>query len=178
MRPKYEEVVVQRSKLGTELLQRSIGNVFHVTSREGLAGIEATGAILANEDGSLGDTFPQSKRSYFRSQGCVCLFDLRHVSEEELKNALDKYYFLNPHHVHDNPVFLILREQFFSQLRPWSEAKRGVEMVIPHVECGFTKEVSLDMIQEVLIVRIEGPHGYTGWLKMVAAAEREREEPV
>lgn len=178
MRPRYEEIVVRRSNLETELLQRLIGNVFHVTSREGLKGIEATGAILPNEDGSLGDTFPQSKRSYFRSQGCVCLFDLRHASEKEMKRALNKYYFLNPRHVNDNPVFLFLREQFLNQLRLWSEAKGGFEMVIPHVECGFPKGVSLDMIQEVLFVRIEGPYGYTGWLKIVSDVESEPEDSV
>lgn len=155
MRPRYREKSIGYSELVDMLLPKLRGNVFHVTSREGFRGIEVSGAILANEDGLLGDSFPQSRGSYFRHQGCVCLFDLRSVLDDEIGHALEAYYFLNPPHVDNNPVFLFLQKRYYDRLRTWSEAgQHGI--VVPYVEAGFPGKVCMSMIREVWCVSVVG----------------------
>jgi hypothetical protein len=132
-----------------------------VTSRLGYEGIVAEGAILSNRDGRLGNTFPQSASSYGRKRGCVCLFDLRDISDEHLfgcdrngtVGALDKFYFLNPGPFANNPVFLVLDEALHGGLIPWT-AGNPPEMRIPFVEAWHLGQIELAKVQKVIDVRV------------------------
>jgi len=128
-----------------------------VTDRRGYRGIVGTGAILNNRDRRFAYTFPQSANNYGRKRGCVCFFDLRGVSDADLRGdggALDKYYFLNPEHCADNPIFLVLGRAHHADLIPWTAGNPG-EARIPFVEAWYQGRVELATIESVLDVRVE-----------------------
>jgi hypothetical protein len=144
---------LHENDLRAELLPNLIGRVFHVTTRQGYAGIRRRGSIGSNQDGKRPFSYPQSENSYFRKKGCVCLFDLRIPTAEQIDEALLKYYFLNP--FSDNrPVFLILGEAGYAGLIPWSAsiAEEGFHVVIHHVEAGYSGEIPMSLIDSALVV--------------------------
>jgi hypothetical protein len=147
---------LRRDALRGELLPKLLGRVFHVTSVCSYASILQDREIRVS-DGSILTT-TQSKISYFRTRGCVCLFDLRNVPEDELEWALMKYYFLNPLHTENRPVFLFLNPIHWDQLIPWTVSKEdeGLKaMVIPHVEAGHKGSIPLSWIESALFVEVE-----------------------
>jgi hypothetical protein len=153
----YTEVFrIPEAELKARLLPRLMGQVFHVTTRRAWASIQQDGSIKPNPDGERPFTYPQSAVSYFQKKGCVCLFDLRTATVEQVEEALPKYYFLNP--FSDNrPVFLILNQAGYGRLIPWSVSipEEGCRaMVIPHVEAGYPSEIPLSLIESVLIVAV------------------------
>lgn len=160
-KPRAQIVSIRAEELEERLLPILRGLVFHVTSRLGYEGIVAEGAILSNRDGRLGNTFPQSASSYGRKRGCVCLFDLRDVSDEHLfgydrngtVGALDKFYFLNPGPFANNPFFFVLDEAFHGGLIPWT-AGNPPEMRIPYVEAWYLGQIELTKVQKVIDVRV------------------------
>jgi hypothetical protein len=150
---KRESLIVKPAELETTLLSRLVDSAFHVTSRDGLRGILDAGAIKNNKDDRFRLTFPQSKNSFGRRRGYVCLFDLRTVLPDDLKEALGKFYFLNPHQFEDRPVFLLLGEEDYGQLIPWTAGSVG-EMRIPHVEAWYPGDISLDKISTAIEVTV------------------------
>ena len=92
--PLRERIEVKKSDLAIVVLPRLLGTVFHVTTARAFDGIRDSGLIRSNQDGRLGFTFPQSKNNYGRQAGYVCLFDLRDVPEDRIREALGKFYFL------------------------------------------------------------------------------------
>ncbi len=150
---KRERLAIPAAELEVTLLPRLIGPVFHVTSWKGYEGILKSGAILSNQDGRFGFTFPQSENSFGRQRGYVCLFDLRSVPGEDLKLALRKFYFLNPHWCDDRPVFLLLSDAFHHELIPWTAGDaEGIR--IPDVEAWYPGNIELEKISNVLEVRV------------------------
>ncbi len=115
-----ERIAVKRGDLEAIVLPRLLGTVFHVTSTAGFEGIRMSGANCSNQDGKLPFTFPQWQNNWGRQQGWVCLFDLRDVSEENLRDALMKFHFLKP--TDANPVFLFLDPSEYGKLVPWTTA--------------------------------------------------------
>lgn len=154
------------------LLPRLLGKVFHVTMCPAARSIIADGAIKANGDGRYPFGYPQSSTSYFRKQGCVCLFDLRVASEERVNATLEKFYFLNPWH--NRPVFFVLDPARLPSLIS-AEGVAPSAMCVPHTEVGHKGDLSLDLVRTVLWVRVlegDGPEAGT-WSHIVWMAGRD-----
>lgn len=149
-------VRIRAEALASELLPKLLGTVFHVTDMKGYAGIVQDQEIRV-DDGS-NPTTPQSKVSYFRTRGCVCLFDLRSVPMEEMELGLMKYYFLNPTHADNRPVFLFLDRSYWDRLISWTVSKEDEglgAMVIPYFEAGHQGPIPLSCIESALLVEVE-----------------------
>ena len=119
----------------------------------------AEGKIRVNTDGSLTPS-AYSRNAYFRSHGCVSVCDLRVVSTEQVDQALDAYYFLNPESDRAAPAFLFLNSQSYHQLRSWreqSESREFDKAVVPHIEAGFPGQIPLEFLDEALLVNVVHP---------------------
>lgn len=147
-----ERLAVRRSDLEPVVLPRLTGSVFHVTSHRAWAQITATGVLHSNADARFPLTFPQSQNNYGRQQGWVCIFDLRDVPSETVREALSKFYFLKP--TPANPVFLFLDPSRFDRLVPWTDAPVGA-MVIPHVEGWYPEDLPVTAFSYALAVTVE-----------------------
>jgi hypothetical protein len=128
------------------------GQVFHVTSTEALESIQRAGSIISNQDGRFGFTFPQSKNSYGRERGYVCLFDLRGASEEAVSDARTKFNFLHP--TAADPAFLFVQEAHHPSLVPWTEAPTGA-MLVPYVEAWYPGHIPVSALSHALAVVVE-----------------------
>ena len=97
--------------------------VFHLTTAEAYKKIKQDGFVFNNKDGRYPINTGSSK-SFGRSRGWVCLFDLRGRSEEEIEEALFRYPFINPPWFQKNLVsysesrlaYLILSENCHNNL--------------------------------------------------------------
>lgn len=153
-----ERLSIWSENLRTELLPRLKERVFHVTTVDGFLSISEDGAIRHNRDNRYPLNHSVSKASYFRTRGCVCLCDLRSVSDEDLENALFKYNFLNPLSTGDMPVFMILSHEVYADLLPWTEwkkAKPTESMVVPFIEAGYPGKITLTAVERTLIVEVK-----------------------
>jgi hypothetical protein len=151
---------LRSDELESQLLPRLVGTIFHVTSAAGYGGILQDQEIRVNDGSNL--TTSQSKISYFRTRGCVCLFHLRNVPEGEMDWALMKYYFLNPTHTENRPIFLFLSPAHYDRVIPWTVSKEdeGLRaMVIPHVEAGHKGPIALSFIERALLVEVKDAGG-------------------
>ena len=135
-----------------------MGKVFHVTSFKSYCVILREGMIKTNKEGDFKFTFPQSEISYGRKRGYVCLFDLREKSNDIIEEGLMKYYFLNPYHTQNSPVFLIISPFLYSNLiydaKAREEDTKYEEMFIPYVECWYPGSISLKYVGEILEVKV------------------------
>lgn len=141
------------------LLPKLVNRVFHVTSADGCQGILSSGAIKNNKNENFNLTFPQSKSSYGRKKGYICLFDLRNTNDYQIDDALIHYYFLNPHFTKANPHFLFIDQELYPQLINWREAKEEIGhygMWVPHIECWYPKDIIVDYITEIFAAKVEG----------------------
>jgi hypothetical protein len=149
-----ESLVLPLAALESELLPRLLGRVFHVTTREAYPRILLDRLIKSDKAGDFSFTWETSEFSYFRKRGCVCVFDLRSATREQVNEALPKCNFLN------KEVFLLLKESCHERLIPWTVANSDVgfrEMYVPYVEAGYPDAISLDDVEHVLQVEIEVP---------------------
>lgn len=170
---RIEDVKVRKADLKDRILPKLVGSVFHVTSASGFDGIAQTGLVFANQDGSLGDTYPQSAIGYGRNRGYVCLFDLRETDPSRVDRALEDFYFLDPFSDRRDPVFLFMRSEEYVRLIPWECAKDSREMFIWHVEAWYPGDMPVATLDHVLRLKIErppdGPH-----IAALRAANRRR----
>ncbi len=150
-----ERLTVKRGDLEDVVLQRLRGTVFHVTSGPAVAAIIASGVIRSNQDGRFAFTWPQSQNNYGRRRGYVCLFDLRDVPEDQLRDALHlKLYFLKP--TRDDPVFLFVDPSEYGKLIPWTVAKGSYkEVLIPYVESWYPSDLPVSALAGALAVTVE-----------------------
>ena len=155
---KRSEYTFHNEELYEKLLPILNNNIFHVTSYERFEKIEKEGYIKSNKNGELGFTYPQSENSYGRKRGYICLFDLRNKTKEEIENGLDCFYFLDIYAFGNKQVYLILMEEYYTQLIDTEQAKADIgytEMWIPNMECWYPEDLPLDNIKEVIIVNIQ-----------------------
>lgn len=144
-----KEIECYSDVLREEFLPYLIGKVFHVTTARGFREILKSGSIVNNKDEDFDFAYPQSGNSYGRKRGYICLVDLRDVPDEKLHPAIDKYYFLNPSSCNDNPVFLFISEDLYSDLILWTQARGEIgfkEMFVPYVESWYPGDISAEYI--------------------------------
>lgn len=153
-----DRLSIWSENLRTELLPILKERVFHVTTVDGFLSISEDGAIRHNQDNRYPFSHSVSQASYFRTRGCVCLCDLRSVSDEDLENVLFKYNFLNPPPTDDMPVFMILSHEVYAVLHPWTDWKKGKpteSMVVPFIEAGYPGEIPITAVERTLIVEVK-----------------------
>jgi hypothetical protein len=106
------------------------------------------------------DVPPSYGRAYFRCHGCVSLFDLRSVSDDQLEDTFLKYYFLNYHGDRHHPVFFLLSQAALAPVISWSpelfQKSLGWQLV-PYSEAGYPGNLPLTLIDEVLRVTVVHP---------------------
>ena len=153
-----ENISCHESQLRDVILPILRGSVFHVTNRLGLNGIVKDGLIRNNKNGKLPYSYETSARSHARTRGRVSLFDLRSISDDQLKLALNDYYFLSPPSTKNNPIFLIFSTSLYPALIPWTQARdenAGREAYIPHAETFHQGDISASSISHVVSVKIK-----------------------
>ncbi|MBI3933984.1 MAG: hypothetical protein HY316_04780 [Acidobacteria bacterium] len=140
-------------KVYGELMPLLIGRVFHVTQLDFLEGILTAGKIHANRDGRLPTTFGLGN-SYFRSRGCVSLFNLHDASEEERNKSIPKCHPIYPGY--DRLAYLFLSPTHYSRLIPWTRWKdeNASAAIVPYIEAGYPDSIPLSAIEEILRVTI------------------------
>jgi hypothetical protein len=151
-----ECVSLTPDELETILLPKLRGHVFHVTTPEGYAGILRDQFVGSNANGQYALSHSQSRVSYFRKRDCVSVVDLRAITDEDLRLAILKYYFLDifPNH---KSVFLILKQQCYSELVPWTVSKGDeglTAMIVPYLEAGFKHSIPFDCIEKAILVEV------------------------
>lgn len=150
-------LTLPRDELEERLLPKLLERVFHVTTTDAYPSIQKTGAVLVEPPAT---SRHWSYDAHFRSTGCVSLCDLRGVDDEKIRLALSAYYFLNPRSDDADPVFLILRPAAIGCVVTYEEALEGgalERMIVPHIEAGYPGDLSLDLIQETIVVEIIHP---------------------
>jgi hypothetical protein len=151
-----ESLILPLDALESQLLPRLVGRVFHVTTPEAYTRILSDRFIKSNKAGDFPFTWEKSESSYFRKRGCVCVFDLRSATREQVNDGLLKC----PPWSNNQVVFLLLKESCYQRLIPWTIAKSDVgfrEMYVPYVEVGYPDAISLDDVERVLLVDVEEP---------------------
>ena len=113
---KFKNLRVNGNTLFDEfLLPHLKGRVFHVTRLSVLSRIQTSGAILVNTDGHL-ETLYGSSRSFFRTRGCVPVFDYRTASPEQLEDSMMK---CSPFPgEHKELAYLFLARDEYAKLQP------------------------------------------------------------
>lgn len=158
MKIPQKQIESYSDELHEKLLPQFVGKVFHVTTVHGIKRILKSGSIKNNKNRDFELTYPQSGNSYGRKRGYTCFVDLRGVLEEELKLALDKYYFLNPKSCNDNPIFLFISEELHSDLIRWSQAKKEIgyrEMFVPYIESWYPDDISVEYITNIINLSVK-----------------------
>lgn len=169
-----ERVTVKRSDLEPAILPRLNGTVFHVTSERAFVEIETSGVISSNRDRRFKFTSPQSENNYGRQRGYVCLFDLRHVPDDTIRDVLSvKLYFLKP--TSADPVFLFLDRSEYRNLVPWTEAPVG-SMLIPYVEAWYPGDLPVGALSHGLAATIEKDDADSAYRGIIRRLERDKEE--
>ncbi len=147
----------KEADLEDKLLPLLLGQAFHVTSRGRYKQIVASGAILPDADGTLGNTYPQSAASFARKNAYVCLFDLRHASEQALSRGLQDFYFLAPPPLMPDLSFLLVSSDSYHDLIQWDNIKKRVSIGafrVPEIECWYAGPLAISAIASVLNVQV------------------------
>ena len=131
-------------------------SICHRTGIEGLKGIFKTGAIIPN-DGSLDDTYPQSKISYSRYHGLVSLFDFKNCNEDACLNQIHDWYRFFFDHEPVTVVILLRRQCLESKLIPNEKAVKDTRgtfdpIFIPHLEVFCPDPIPCDVFKGYLVI--------------------------
>ena len=145
-------------ELTATVLPMLTGRVFHVTSGEAYIRIAKHGSIRLNDQRDLPISFEFSNLSYFRCRACVSVCDLREKTDEEVREGLCKYNFIRPREDWLVVAYLVLGESARERLVTWADAvcEAGATIQgVPHIEAGHPGPVSVDELEEVLIVDVK-----------------------
>lgn len=136
------------------------GKIFHVTSQSAYKAIKKSGYILHNNDNKFKHSFGQSENSYGRNKAYVCLFDLKNVTAENIKEHLYDFDFLKLKAFKNkaNVYFIIsekLHQNIISNAEAYEELKinKKHKIIVPYLECFYPRKIDLKDIEHVLIVK-------------------------
>lgn len=133
------------------------GRVFHVTKESYLDSIFECGEIRPNQDGFYDTTFGSSTNSFFRNRGCVSLFDYRSATPEQFEMFLEKCSPTQPASPENSIAILFVSESIYPDLLPWTlwkDEEAHQEMILPYLEAGHPGPISLEKIDEVILVSV------------------------
>ena len=150
-----------------DLLRRLRGSIFHLTTKKSFELIREDGFVLHNKERRFALNVA-SEKSFGRSRGWICLFDLRELSREDIEDTLDRYYFLDPSwfkqyepdFTESNLAYLYLHPKAYAEIVPnetamrvWQETKR-YEHYVPKTECWYPGDMPLACVEKILLVRV------------------------
>jgi hypothetical protein len=138
-----------------KLLPKLRGRVFHITNPERFIQIAKSGAILANSR----DRFVRNweYESYFASLNCVSVCDFLNNGPRLAREASLKSYNIFGQRWGATTVFLFLAPSLHKDLITWErwEEERSRLKVVPYLESGYPKAVSLRDVDELWWVTIK-----------------------
>lgn len=157
---RVEQIKAPKSELRTTLLDRLLGNVFHVTTQDAWPRIRG-GEVVLSKPLDRPSIKKWKYNAYFRRQSHVSLCDLRSIRDRDLQLALGAYFFLDPRGGCPDPVFLILSRTAVDRIVTYDEAiddaREAGQTIVPFVEAGYPEDLPLAEITDVLIVDIDRP---------------------
>jgi hypothetical protein len=141
--------------------------VFHLTTAAAFTEIEREGKVLHNRENRFALN-TSSKNSFGRLMGYVCLFDLRHHSQDVLDEIQDNYNFLGPSwfEIERDPLmvseltYLLLHKDFYDQLIPnhaaFDHLRDTGEYLhyVPHGETWIKESLPLGWVDTVIFVTL------------------------
>ncbi|MDA3895255.1 MAG: hypothetical protein PF482_03790 [Desulfobacteraceae bacterium] len=130
----FEWELSHKDRENDTLLEKNVfpcltGLVFHMTDQRGYEGIIKSGFIENNRDNKFPYSFSVSENSFGRKRGHICLFDFREKTNFEIRETLEKLYFLPAHQNNYTLYYFILKQKSYSGLIPVSEAWTGERYV-------------------------------------------------
>jgi len=135
------------------------GRVFHVTKLAHLDAILIEGEIKPNGNGALPTTFGYVANGFFRKRNCVSLFDYRLEPTDKIRNFRMRCSPFQPALPDsDGIAILVFKPDVHAALIPWTRWKEEnafSDMVVPYVEAGYPGSISIDLIDEVICLKIE-----------------------
>jgi len=135
------------------------GRVFHVTRLSHFDAILIDREIKPNGDGALATTFGNGANAFFRKRNCVCLFDYRLEPTDKIRDFRMRCSPFQPAGPDsDGIAILLLKADSYTALIPWTRWKEEdalSEMIVPYVEAGYSGSISIDLIDEVICLKIK-----------------------
>jgi hypothetical protein len=131
------------------------GKVFHATDEANIASIFKEGAIVPNSDLARGSIFGNSSNGYFRARNCVSFFDYRGYGSLDWREHAYKCFPTSGVNRFNSIAILFLQDTEYSKLLPcsgWKAEESWSERVVPHIEAGYPEEVSIQCINQLLVV--------------------------
>ena len=151
------------------------GRVFHVTKLAHLDAILTEGEIKPNGNGALPTTFGYVANAFFRKRNCVSLFDYRLDPTDQIRDFRTRCWPFQPARPgSDGIAILVLKPDVHAALIPWTRWKEEnalSEMIVPYVEAGYPGSISIDLIDEVICLKIEeDPNSFAAMLRKARRA--------
>ena len=125
--------------------------IHHITSFDNFLGILNSGEIRYN-DGSLKDSYPQSKNCYARYKKCISLFDLVTISIEDFAEVVDRWIVFTA----NNKIFINFQYETLSNKLILNkdfreEATKLRKMRIGYIEALYPNKLSIKHAKSFLL---------------------------
>lgn len=134
-------------------LESLIGRIFHVTSLQNFDVIKRAGVICAHPWPRPESPFGDRTSTYFRSRGCISVFDYSTPSHDQIRTSWRRCCPLDA--ARPGPaIFVFLPASFFVQLVSWTDwqDEESTLTIVPYVEAGYPDAINLADISEVMQV--------------------------
>ena len=149
------KIECEHSQVEQVMLPLLRGRVFHVTKEENFLDIRRSGWIYSHRQERLAFSASYPETSYGCKRGWVSLYDLREPGDNEVKDALIRYWFLRRIGNDSAHVYLIVDESAWSSLVPWKRASRdvgGKEFFIPFIEAWYPGDIPVQFIADTIML--------------------------
>jgi hypothetical protein len=153
---KITEMQLPESGLFDALFPRLNGRVFHGTN-ESIHQILHCDEIRPNQHGLHSGYYGSFTNSFFKKRGCVSFFDYRSTDTEQFEQFCWRCRPTN----HAKPgavlAYLFLSPSAYSDLILWTLWKtegEPPEMILPYLEVGHPGPITLDKIEEIILVLV------------------------
>jgi hypothetical protein len=103
------------------------------------------------------DHIPYGRQLFFGKRGCVCVFDYRFVTPEQLEESVLKCSPLLPLNPQVGVAVFMLSAETFPKLQLWEQVKdeaRGSQ-IVPFVEAGYPGPIPLTLVDEIRCIEID-----------------------
>ncbi len=186
-------VNIKRIEITDNIYERVLslfkGKVFHLTKSDNLDKIAKDGFIFNNFDDSY-VLNTGSAKSFGRLMKYVCLFDFRHLNDEETDEVHMKYSFSSPSwFTEEKPegsicemTAFILSPDYYNQLIPNGAASLHIQQTgecyqyIPKAEVWFKDKIPVGHFETVLRLEIKCAAPKNIWLNAVRLATASRKK--
>lgn len=131
------------------------GKIFHVTNTKNIASILADGGLSPNSSLEYESMFGSRSNGFFRLKNCVSFFDYRDYRSKKWDEFAYKCFPTKGVDKYNSAAILFLCENQHSKLISWDIWKKEeayAQSILPHIEMGYPGKVSLEHIEEVIMV--------------------------